>query len=261
MLQRRHDFKPDKIWYVVDKRQELHFMQVFRVAKKAGIAEEKTELSHLWFGTMNGSDGKPYKTRDGGVMRLNDMIENVTEAALEKMKESNYVSSEGLREAAQKIGIAAIKFGDMINQMTKDYIFDLDKFLSFEGKTGTYILYTISRINSILKKAEVSSEGNRISGIYSEAERSLMLRIIQTGDTFWAAAKDKAMNYICENAYQIAAAFSMFYHDNHILSELDEQKKPHAEPVQICKITACAAYGCAWHRNRGIYVAYKYISI
>jgi arginyl-tRNA synthetase len=184
LLQRQRDFAPDKVWYAVDKRQELHFVQVFRTAKKAGIIPESTELSHFAFGTMNGSDGKPYKTRDGGVMRLSDLIENATAAALDKMRESNYAVSDDLREAAQKIGIAAIKFGDMVNQMTKDYIFDLDKFLSFDGKTGTYILYTITRINSILKKAEETGGGLLIGGVYSEAERSLMLKVIQTGDIF-----------------------------------------------------------------------------
>ncbi len=232
LLQRRLDFSPDKIWYVVDKRQELHFTQVFRVAKKAGIVEEKTELAHLWFGTMNGPDGKPFRTRDGGVMRLDEMIENVTEAALAKMRESEYAASGDLREAAEKIGVAAIKFGDMINQMTKDYVFDLDKFLSFEGKTGTYILYTITRANSILRKAGENAGTGGVGGVYSEAERNLMLKIIQTGDAFWAAARDKAMNYVCDSAYQIAAAFSLFYHDNHILSEPDAVKR--ASWLNLC---------------------------
>ncbi len=233
ILQRKLDFSPDKIWYVVDKRQELHFTQVFRVSKKAGIAEEKTELAHLSFGTMNGADGKPYKTREGGVMRLSELLDNAASAAMEKMKDSDYAAEGDIKKAAEKIGVAAIKFGDMINQMSKDYVFDLDKFLSFEGKTGTYILYTITRINSILKKAEDSVSGKLVAGIYSQAERSLMLRLIQTADAFWAAARDKAMNYVCENAYQIAAAFSMFYHDNHILSEADINKR--ASWLNLCR--------------------------
>ena len=168
IIQREQDFHPDRIWYVVDKRQELHFTQVFRCAKKAGLVPESTELAHLGFGTMNGSDGKPYKTRDGGVMRLSDLIATVTDAAREKLTQSDFVSEEDYREIAEKVGIAALKFGDLINQPARDYVFELDKFLSFEGKTGTYLLYTITRINSILQKAGVTEDTPlSLSGIYT----------------------------------------------------------------------------------------------
>ena len=135
IIQRQRDFQPARIWYVVDKRQSLHFTQVFRCAKKAGLVPAETELKLLGFGTMNGSDGKPFKTRDGGVMRLSDLIQTAIDGAMEKLADSEYVQS-GKLETAEKIGMAAIKFGDLSNQPSKDYIFDLNKFLAFDGKTA-----------------------------------------------------------------------------------------------------------------------------
>lgn len=228
ILQREHDFSPNYIWYVVDKRQSLHFTQVFRCAKKAGLVPEQTELLHLGFGTMNGSDGRPYKTRDGGVMRLSDLIETVTGAALEKIETSEYASEEEKQENAQKIGIAAIKFGDLINHRSKDYIFDIDKFLSFEGKSGTYILYTITRIQSILRRLNLQSNELKsfdTKEVFSSSERELYLAIIMTAEAFRLALQEKAPNFVCENAYQLASLFSAFYHDSHILNEEDEGKK------------------------------------
>ena len=223
IIQREKDFNPDKIWYVVDKRQELHFTQVFRCARRASLVSEETELEFLGFGTMNGQDGKPYKTRDGGVMRLSDLIETVTSTSLSRLENSSFVDENDRESYAQKLGMAAVKFGDLINHRSKDYIFDLDKFLSAEGKTGIYLLYTVSRINSILKKAgDFKAE---LNGIYTEAERELMLKLIMTGDTFNYAMEEKAPNYICENAYQLAVSFSHFYHENHIMDEQDEAKK------------------------------------
>lgn len=226
ILQRQKDFSPDRIWYVVDKRQELHFTQVFRCARKAGLVLDKTELAFLGFGTMNGSDGKPYKTRDGGVMRLSDLITAVEEAAAGKLDQSAFVggsSETERREIARKVGVAALKFGDLINQRGKDYIFDLDRFLSFEGKTGTYLLYTITRINSILQKA--GDKDSKLCGIYNDADRELWLNLLLTGSVFERAFEEKAPNSICENAYQLASLFSRFYHDSHILTEEDEEKR------------------------------------
>lgn len=223
IIQREKDFSPNKIWYVVDKRQELHFTQVFRCARRAELVPAETELEFLGFGTMNGQDGKPYKTRDGGVMRLSDLIETVTSTSLARLENSAFVDESDRESYAQKLGMAAVKFGDLINHRSKDYIFDLDKFLSAEGKTGIYLLYTVSRINSILKKTgDCKSE---LNGIYTEAERELMLKLIMTGDTFNYAMDEKAPNYICENAYQLAVSFSHFYHENHIMDEQDEAKK------------------------------------
>lgn len=223
IIQRRKDFNPDKIWYVVDKRQELHFTQVFRCARRADLVPAEAELEFLGFGTMNGSDGKPYKTRDGGVMRLSDLIQTVTYASLARLENSSFVNEDDKESYAQKLGMAAVKFGDLINHRSKDYIFDLDKFMSAEGKTGIYLLYTVSRINSILKKTgDCKAE---LNGVYTEAERDIMLKLIMTGDTFNYAMEEKAPNYICENAYQLAVSFSHFYHENHIMDEQDEAKK------------------------------------
>ena len=226
ILQREKDFKSDAICYVVDKRQSMHFMHVFRTAKKAGLVPETTELEHFGYGTMNGSDGKPYKTREGGVMKLTDLLDSITDAAYEKLNSSSFVSDEDRREIAQKVAIAAVKFGDLINHCSKDYIFDMDKFLSFEGKTGTYLLYTVTRINSIISK--VGADDSRkiaFNGVYTDIERELLLNILLTGEVIGRAINEKAPNYVCENAYQLASIFSSFYHDNHIMNEEDALKK------------------------------------
>ncbi len=222
IIQRQQDFSPNKIWYVVDNRQSLHLTQVFRCAKKAEIVPNTTELEHLSFGTMNGTDGKPYKTRDGGVMQLSDLLDTIINAAIERISFSDEQSKYNI---AEKIGVAAIKFGDLINHRSKDYIFDIDKFLSSEGKTGVYLLYTIARINSILKKANCSDDNIVLNNIYTDLDRELLLKIIFSSESFMQAINEKAPNFICENAYQIATAFSKFYHDNHILSETDTQKQ------------------------------------
>lgn len=224
LLQRQRDFAPGRIWYVVDNRQSLHFTQVFRCARKAGIVSPDTELSFLGFGTMNGPDGKPYKTRDGGVMRLEELIETVTAAAREKMDASSLLSEGEREECARKIGVAAIKFGDLINHRTKDYIFDLEKFLSFEGKTGTYLLYTVTRICSVLEKCGADPK-SAPEHFYSDTERMLVIQLMLTGDVFCRAMSEKAPNEICEHAYQIALLFSRFYHDSHVLSEPNHQKR------------------------------------
>lgn len=223
IIQRQKDFAPDKMWYVVDKRQGLHFEQVFRCAKKAELVPESTELEFLGFGTMNGSDGKPYKTRDGGVMQLSALLKTVTDGAEEKLLASEFVTDENRAETARRVGMAAVKFGDLINHRAKDYIFDLDKFLSFEGKTGTYLLYTVTRINSILKKADDTSDA--FKGIYNDAQRELIMSLLLASEAFCYAFNEKAPNYICDSAYRIATAFSRFYHDTHILTEQDEDKR------------------------------------
>jgi arginyl-tRNA synthetase len=236
IFQRAVDFNPDKIWYVVDIRQTLHFMQIFRCAKKAEIIPDAIELIHLGFGTMNGKDGKPFKTRDGGVMPLSEFLQTVTDKAIDKLNSTNFLSDHEKYAAAKKLGIAAIKFGDMMNNRTKDYIFDIDKFLSFEGKTGIYLLYTITRINSILKKCEIPDDKYiNINHIYSDAERNLILSIVLCGEAFHHAIDEKALNYICESAFTIASAFSTFYHDNHIINELDLNKKN--SWIDLCVLT------------------------
>ena len=225
LIQREHDFKPDQIWYIVDARQGLHFTQVFRCAKKAGIVPEEVTLAHIGYGTMNGADGKPYKTREGGVMRLADFYNTVYEAALERVSSSNFSKDADREDIARKITVATIKFGDLVNYCMKDYVFDMDKFMAPDGKTGSFLLYTIARINSILKKAEGAGEQFDSAAVYTESERDLLLKISLSGEAFALAYREKAPSVICENAYQLASAFSKFYHDNHILTEEDADKK------------------------------------
>jgi len=235
IIQREEDFKPTSIWYVVDKRQALHFEQCFRCSRKASLVNEATTLEHLGFGTMNGSDGKPYKTRDGGVMQLSMLLDTAYEAALQRINRDNFDSEEDACKTAQKLAVACIKFGDLINHRSKDYIFDLDKFLSAEGKTGAYLLYMVTRICSVLRKGGISDEGEIvIDRLYTDSERELMLSIALTGEAFEHALAERAPNYICENAYQLAVAFSKFYHDNHIVSEEDEQKK--TAWINLCRL-------------------------
>ena len=236
IIQRQRDFNPDKIWYVVDHRQNLHFTQVFRTARKAELVPNNTELTHLCFGTVNGKDGKPFKTRDGGVMQLSELLDSVTEYAYQKMRTSNVSDEHERRENAEKIGIAAIKFGDLINHYSKDCIFDIDKFMASEGKTGVYLLYVIARINSILRKIPtVELLEKKINGIYSDSERDLIMVLSLSGIAFENAYNEKAPNIVCENAYKIAVAFSKFYQENHIINEENMEKKQ--SWLTLCEIT------------------------
>ncbi len=224
LIQREHDFNPDEVWYVVDGRQSLHFTQVFRCAKKAEIVPEDVKLIHIGYGTMNGSDGKPYKTREGGVMKLSDFYDTIYNAAYERTAQSKFSREDEKAEVAHKITVATIKFGDLVNYCMKDYVFDLDKFMAPDGKTGSFLLYTIARVNSILKKAEVN-ESFDSKQIYSDTERDLLLKIALSGEAYSLAYREKAPSVICESSYDLASCFSKFYHDNHILTEEDEDKK------------------------------------
>ncbi|MCL2195338.1 MAG: arginine--tRNA ligase [Oscillospiraceae bacterium] len=231
--QRVQEFAPDEIWYVVDKRQALHFKQVFRVAHNSGIAPAALRLSHIGNGTMNGSDGRPFKTRDGGTMRLSDLLEQATAQAMEKIANSTYIAEQDKADVARKIAVASIKFGDLSNHWTKDYIFDLQKFLSFEGKTGSYILYTLARINSILGKA--SDDSPQFTQLTGDAERELAIGLLLTGQQFAQAAAQQAPNFVAESAYTIAVAFAKFYHDSNILGETCAQAR--ASRLALCKLT------------------------
>ena len=224
LIQRMKEFAPNEIWYVADSRQSLHFTQVFRCAKKAGIVPEDVKLEYLGFGTVNGSDGKPYKTRDGGVMKLEEFYRTVYDAALERVSGSKYSGEDEKADIARRITVATIKFGDLINHRTKDYVFDLDKFMAPDGKTGSFLLYTVARVNSILKKTG-EPDGFDSKAVYTETERDLLHKIALSGEAFGLAYSEKAPNIVCENAYQLASSFSKFYHDNHILTEQDEDKK------------------------------------
>ena len=224
LIQRMKDWKPDEVWYVVDSRQSLHFTQVFRCAKKAGIVPESVKLEHLGFGTMNGADGKPYKTRDGGVMRLETLYGMVYDYAKGMVDKSTHSAEEDKADIARRVAVAAIKFGDLINHRAKDYVFDLDKFMAAEGKTGSFLLYTVARINSILKQ-NGTPDGFDSEGIYADSERAVLLKLALSGEAYAAAYREKAPNMVCEDAYKLADCFAKFYHDCHIANEQDAAKK------------------------------------
>ena len=221
-------FHPDEIIYVVDKRQELYFTQVFRCARKAKLVDEDTGLFFLGFGTMNGKDGKPFKTRQGGVMRLETLIGEINDEMYKKIVENRSVKSEDAKKTAQTVGLAAIKYGDLSNQATKDYVFDVDRFTSFEGDTGPYILYTIVRIKSILNRY-VEAGGDlavcSMNGASNESEKALMLELGKFAGTIENAYEEKAPHKICAYIYDVANAFNHFYHETKILGEEDENKK------------------------------------
>ena len=190
LVQRQRDYKPNKVIYLADKRQELHFLQVFRAAKKTGIVPEETGLSFLGFGTMNGKDGKPFKTREGGIMRLENLIADIEEEMYKKITDNRTVEEENAAATAKLVGLAAIKYGDLSNQASKDYVFDVDRFTSFEGNTGPYILYTIVRIKSILNKYAAEGKelaGLRIAAAKSDGEKALMLEAAKYNDVMAAS--------------------------------------------------------------------------
>ena len=228
LVQRVEDYHPDKVIYVVDKRQELHFVQVFRAAKKTGIVPSETELKFLGFGTMNGKDGKPFKTREGGVMRLENLIAEIQEKMYKKITDNRTVEEEEAKNTAKTVGMAAIKYGDLSNQASKDYVFDVDRFTSFEGNTGPYILYTIVRIKSILNKYQ--EEGKAVTGLKvnqqsGESEKALMLALVKYNEMMENAYEELAPHKICAYIYDLANAFNHFYHETKILAEENEAKK------------------------------------
>ncbi|MGD9200559.1 MAG: arginine--tRNA ligase [Chitinispirillia bacterium] len=230
-------FNPDKILYVVDQRQHLHFSQVFRAAKKSGIAHPGLFLKHIGFGTINGKDGKPFKTRTGGVMKLKDLISLVIKKAEERMKEANIAQDfkkDEQKDIAEKVCIAALKYADLMNHRMSDYIFDIDKFCRFEGKTGPYLLYTAVRIKSILRKANEQNipEGDILPP--ANTTRSLMLILSQLPDVLYNASEGFFPNYICDFAFSLAQEFNRFYKECHILNE--ECKTLQRSWLSLCKI-------------------------
>lgn len=231
MVWRMKDYNPDELIYVVDKRQELYFTQVFRCARKTGIVKPETELKFLGFGTMNGKDGRPFKTRDGGVMRLEHLISGINEEMLakiqenQKTKENLGISTEEAENTAKMVALAAIKYGDLSNQASKDYIFDIDRFTSFEGNTGPYILYTIVRIKSILNKYHglgKDESGVAIEAAHSKSEKDLMLELSKFNAVMESAFEETAPHKICSYIYDLANAFNSFYHGTKIMSEENE---------------------------------------
>ncbi len=229
IIEREKDFHPDRYIYVVDKRQELHFIQVFRVAKKAGIVKEETPMIFLGFGTMNSKDGGPFKTRDGGVMRLEHLIKEIDEEVYKKIQEKQKVPAEEMARTAEIIGLAALKYGDLSNQATKDYVFDVDRFISFEGNTGPHIQYMIVRIKSILEKYREMRGGQAVKApirpAASVTEKELQLELCRFGEVVEAAFAETAPHKICQYMAELSDAFNNFYLENKIISEEDEAKQ------------------------------------
>ena len=224
MVQRMQDWAPDKMLYVTDKRQNLHFEQIFRAAKKSGIVNAETELEHVGHGTMNGADGKPFKTRDGGVLRLEQLIADMTAFVRNKVVENKIVDESEVDSTTAKIALAALKYGDLSNQPTKDYNFDLERFAAFEGNTGPYILYTIVRIKSILAKyGQWSHLGIQLPA--NNQAKDLMLSITKFSPTLESALKSSAPNLICAYIYELAGCVNKFYHETRILGEEDQEKQ------------------------------------
>lgn len=224
LVWREADYHPDRVVYIVDKRQELHFIQVFRTAYKAGIVPKSCTLSFLGFGTMNGKDGKPFKTRAGGVMRLSDLISDIEEKMYEKIVANETMSDEEAKEAAAIIGLSAIKYGDLSNMPSKDYVFDVDRFTSFEGNTGPYILYSIVRIKSILHKYEAMEHADEYYVILppkSDTERILSLILSRFSSAVYQAGEEYAPNKLCAYIYELCNEFNRFYHATKILAEED----------------------------------------
>ena len=228
IVERMEQYQPDEILYVVDKRQEMHFIQVFRCARKAGMVKDDTKLTFLGFGTMNGKDGKPFKTRDGGVMRLENLIREINDEMYKKIVDNRSIKEEDARATAQIVGLAAIKYGDLSNQASKDYIFDIERFTSFEGNTGPYILYTTVRIKSILNRYQ--EEGGDLMDTMiqkpaGESEKALMLEAAKFNGVIMNAFEEKAPHKICSYIYELANAFNSFYHETRILAEENETQK------------------------------------
>ena len=224
IVQRVQDYNPDEIIYLADKRQSLHFNQLFRCAKKTHIFDKDKTLDYIGFGTMNGKDGKPFKTREGGVMRLHDLIEIIKSAVRDKIVANNSVEADKVEDTARIVGLAALKYGDLSNQATKDYIFDIDRFAAFEGNTGPYILYTVVRIKSILSKVNPTGEEIIIKP-YSDVERDLMLKLTKFNEVIEASYAERAPHKICEYIYDVSNIFNRFYNSNKIVSEEDKEKQ------------------------------------
>lgn len=224
--QRMNQFRPSLILYVVDKRQSDHFVQLFRAARKVGVAPvDVTRLEHIAFGTMNGKNGKPFKTREGGVMQLKDLVAQLRQKAYEKLTQldlSERYKEEEKREIASAVGLSALKFGDLLNHPTRDYVFDLDRFMSFEGKTGPYILYTAVRIKSILRKtkSESFSSGPMLPPS-TISERDVFLELAKLPDQLMAAFDNRSPQILCEYIFALSSTFTTFYHNHNIMKEQD----------------------------------------
>jgi len=245
IMVRMREYKPDEIIYVVDKRQDLYFEQVFRCARKTKLVDENTSLKFLGFGTMNGKDGKPFKTRQGGVMRLEHLIADINEEMLKKILSGREMERSEAEETSKVIALSALKYGDLSNQASKDYVFDIDRFTSFEGDTGPYLLYTVVRIKSILKRYAENggSLENLVCKNYSNtSEKNLMMQLVLFNSVMESAYEETAPHKICAYLYDLANAFNSFYHETKILSEEDEEKK--AGWIALLSLTKDVAENC-----------------
>ncbi len=228
IMERMRLYHPDEIIYLTDKRQDLYFDQVFRCARKTKLVEPETELKWIGFGTVNGKDGKPFKTRDGGVMRLETLIQETKDEMYRKIREGREMSEEEARKVADMVAISALLYGDLSNQASKDYIFDVDRFTSFEGDTGPYILYTIVRIKSILAKYREQGgnpESTELRKAENTSEKELMMELVQFQAMMQNAAEETAPHKVCAYVYDLANAFNHFYHETKILGEEKEERK------------------------------------
>ena len=240
IIDRVSEQNPDLILYVVDQRQHLHFEQVFRAADKAGITG-KAVLEHAGFGTMNGTDGKPFKTRAGGVMKLFDLIAMVTSEAEKRLAEQGIGAeypAEERADIARKVGIATLKFADLSNYRLTDYIFDIERFSRFEGKTGPYLQYAAVRIQSILRRADAEGHAIGEPAIRSAEERTLFLQLLSLHDAMASAERARAPNILCDYAFTLAQQYSRFYAEHHILSESDAAVR--ASRLGLCQLTLAA---------------------
>ena len=245
IMVRMREYKPDEIIYVVDKRQDLYFEQVFRCARKTKLVDESTSLKFLGFGTMNGKDGKPFKTRQGGVMRLEHLIADINEEMLKKILSGREMEAKEAEETSKVIALSALKYGDLSNQASKDYVFDIDRFTSFEGDTGPYLLYTVVRIKSILKR--YAENGGSLEGLacknYSNtSEKNLMMQLVLFNSMMESAYEEIAPHKVCAYLYDLANAFNSFYHETKILSEEDEERK--AGWIALLSLTKDVAESC-----------------
>lgn len=245
IMVRMREYKPDEIIYVVDKRQDLYFEQVFRCARKTKLVDESTSLKFLGFGTMNGKDGKPFKTRQGGVMRLEHLIADINEEMLKKILSGREMERSEAEETSKVIALSALKYGDLSNQASKDYVFDIDRFTSFEGDTGPYLLYTVVRIKSILKR--YAENGGSLEGLacrnYSNtSEKNLMMQLVLFNSMMESAYEEIAPHKVCAYLYDLANAFNSFYHETKILSEEDEERK--AGWIALLSLTKNVAESC-----------------
>ena len=228
IMERMRLYHPDEIIYLTDKRQDLYFDQVFRCARKTKLVEPETELKWIGFGTVNGKDGKPFKTRDGGVMRLETLIQDTKDEMYRKIREGREMSEEEARKVADMVAISALLYGDLSNQASKDYVFDVDRFTSFEGDTGPYILYTIVRIKSILAKYREQGgnpESTELRKAENTSEKELMMELVQFQAMMQNAAEETAPHKVCAYVYDLANAFNHFYHETKILGEEKEERK------------------------------------